>query len=250
MPGRHARMANGTRRSCARPGSHSSGRKRPCAPTSMGASVRWPVTSSASAVPASRTVRPRTTRPQQGRRYLPCRWAAPRALGRSERSVGPSPVSSSGARRPRRATPPDRHACSREPLRSWQRTKPWSAIGSFPADSSRREVGNAMASALLSTLRRGGLPSRRIAGRGASPSVAHGSAPSRGPTRAAPWLRRHRTATRAGSSLLVQHPWGSTRRCGTMWSAPMLSRARRHAAQRSAMIRPLPSRSSCILRCR
>ena len=55
-----------------------------------GAIVRWPVTSSGSSVHGSRTVRPSTTRPQQGRRYLPFRWASRRASdGRHAASGSP-----------------------------------------------------------------------------------------------------------------------------------------------------------------
>jgi hypothetical protein len=170
-------MASGTRHSEWRLGSKSSRRNRSFTPTSMGAIVRWPVTASASSAHGSRTVRPSTTRPQRGRHYLPCHWASRRALGRSGRSVWPYPVSSYGASRPIRVKPTYRRTCSSGPTSSWQTTKPWSASGGFPSDSSRPQGFNAMSSALPSTLRRGGLPCPRIKGRDANPSAVRWSAP-------------------------------------------------------------------------
>jgi len=85
-----------------------------------------------------RTVRPSTTRPQRGRRYRPFHWASRRALGRSGRSVWPSPASSYGVSRPIRAKPTYRLACSSGPTSNWRTTKRWSAIGGFPSDSSRQ----------------------------------------------------------------------------------------------------------------
>ena len=89
MPGRHSRMAM-ARDAVARGleqlvreekafRAHQYGGYRPVACDLVGSSVH-----------GSRTVRPSTTRPQQGRRYLPFRWASRRALGRSARSVWPS----------------------------------------------------------------------------------------------------------------------------------------------------------------
>src|SRR6266566_3377760 len=74
--------------------------------------------------------------------------------------------------------------------------------------------------------------------------TARWSAPSHAHTRAAPLPRRHRTATKPGSSVSGQQPCRCTRRFGTTWYAPMRNRARRHSAPYSSMIRVLTSHSS------
>src|ERR671936_483330 len=71
----------------------------------------------------------------------------------------------------------------------------------LPSGSSRRSGSNAMSSAPLSTSRRAGLPSSRIAGRGGNPAVAPWSAPSHAPIRGAPLPRHPRTARKPGNSV-------------------------------------------------
>jgi hypothetical protein len=189
--------------------------ERPFAPISMGGIVRSPVTSSASSVPASRTVRPSTTRPPRARPCPPFRWALQHVLARLGRSAWPCLACWSGARRPIPAKPTYRPACSSGPTSNWRPTKPWSAIEVFPSGSSKPQASNAMSSARPSTSQRDGLPSQHIKARGVHLSVERWPVPSRVRTKAAPLPRLHRTATKHGSSVLAQPPWRSTRRFGT-----------------------------------
>ena len=94
-------------------GSNSSARKAASRPTNTGAIARWPVMWSASFVRVFRTVRPSTTRPQQGRRYQRSPWGSRPGSGRSVPSVSPCPASWCEARGPRRVKPPCKPACSR-----------------------------------------------------------------------------------------------------------------------------------------
>ena len=145
------RMASGKPRSCYGPGSNSSGRKRPCKPSSMVTSARWLVTWSAAVARGFRTARPSTTRPQRARHDRPSQEVLRRVSGPSAPSVWRGLASWYGVRRPIRVKPTDRRAGSTTSTRSSRRTKRWSAIAVFPCGSYRREACNALGPAALAT---------------------------------------------------------------------------------------------------